>query len=121
MLPTVNVIIGQRLVRRVAEERETYKSNAIETQCINDTIGRLLPKTREEQRKVSADLGYKDLPLAGQKAYTLVKAKTRRKLRADIKGRVGLYEVMEVTERSKILLSSTQQAPRSKEWPRNRV
>jgi type IV pilus assembly protein PilB len=95
---TVNVIIGQRLVRRVAEDRETYKSNELETQSIHDTIGHLLPKTKAEQHKISADLGYKDLPLAGQKAYTLVRGKDTPQTPGGFKGRVGLYEVMEVTE-----------------------
>jgi type IV pilus assembly protein PilB len=95
---TVNVIIGQRLVRRVAEDRETYKSNEMETQSILETVGHLLPKERSLVHRVSADLGYKDLPLANQKAYTLVRGKDTPQTPAGYKGRVGLYEVMEVTE-----------------------
>ena len=72
---TVNTIIGQRLVRRVAPNRDAYASSPIETQNITATVGHLLPKTQEEIVKVSEDLGYKDLPLAGQSAYTLVKGK----------------------------------------------
>lgn len=101
---TVNVIIGQRLVRRVADDRETYKSNDLETQSIQDTIGHLLPKTKAEQHKISADLGYKDLPLAGQKAYTLVRGKDTPQTPGGFKGRVGLYEVMEVTEQIQNLI-----------------
>ena len=101
---TVNVIIGQRLVRRVADDRETYKSNELETQSIHDTIGHLLPKTKAEQHKISADLGYKDLPLAGQKAYTLVRGKDTPQTPGGFKGRVGLYEVMEVTEQIQNLI-----------------
>lgn len=95
---TVNTIIGQRLVRRIADERETYKSNELETQSIHETIGHLLPKTRADVHKISSDLGYKDLPLAGQKAYTLVRGKDTPQTPGGYKGRVGLYEVMEVTE-----------------------
>ncbi len=95
---TVNVIIGQRLVRRVTEEHETYKSNEIETQNINETVGNLLPKDRASIHHVSEDLGYKDLPLADQKAYTLVKGVDSPQTPGGYKGRVGLYEVMEVTE-----------------------
>jgi type IV pilus assembly protein PilB len=101
---TVNVIIGQRLVRRVADDRETYKSNELETQSIHDTIGHLLPKTKAEQHKISADLGYKDLPLVGQKAYTLVRGKDTPQTPGGFKGRVGLYEVMEVTEQIQNLI-----------------
>ena len=97
---TVNTIIGQRLVRRVAEKRETYMSNPIETQQILATVGHLLPKTPADVARVSQDLGYKDLPLAGQSAYTLVKGIDTKQNPAPggYSGRAGLYEVMDVTE-----------------------
>ena len=93
---TVNTIIGQRLVRRVANKRETYQSSPIETQNILATVGHLLPKTKEEVAKVSADLGYKDLPLAGQSAYTLVRGIDTPQTPHGYTGRAGLYEVMDV-------------------------
>jgi type IV pilus assembly protein PilB len=93
---TVNTIIGQRLVRRVAGKRETYQSTTIETQNIMTTIGHLLPKTKEEVAKVSADLGYKDLPLAGQSAYTLVRGVDTPQTPHGYSGRAGIYEVMDV-------------------------
>lgn len=95
---TVNTIIGQRLVRRVAEKRDTYQSNPIETQNILATVGHLLPKTQADVVKVSQDLGYKDLPLAGQNAYTLVKGKDTPETPRGYSGRAGLYEVMDVSE-----------------------
>lgn len=95
---TVNVIIGQRLVRRVSEDRTTYKSNELETQSIHETVGHLLPKDRASIHRVSTDLGYKDLPLADQKAYTLVKGNDTPQTPGGYKGRIGLYEVMDVTE-----------------------
>lgn len=94
---TVNTVIGQRLVRRTAEDRETYQSATLETQSIQETIGHLLPRDRASVAAVSADLGYKDLPLAGQKAYTLVKGKDTPQTPGGYKGRVGLYEVMDVS------------------------
>ncbi|OYX44166.1 type II secretion system protein E [Candidatus Saccharibacteria bacterium 32-49-12] len=93
---TVNTIIGQRLVRRVGPKRETYQSNAIETQNILATVGHLLPKTKEEIASVSADLGYKDLPLAGQNAYTLVRGVDSPQQPNGYSGRAGIYEVMDV-------------------------
>lgn len=93
---TVNTIIGQRLVRRVSERRETYQSTPIETQNILATVGHLLPKTPADVAKVSADLGYKDLPLAGQKAYTLVRGIDTPQTPRGYKGRAGIYEVMDV-------------------------
>lgn len=95
---TVNTIIGQRLVRRVSDDRQTYTCNEMEAQSIHETIGHLLPKTKADQAAVAADLGYKDLPLAGQKAYTLVKGVDSPQTPGGYKGRMGLYEVMEVTE-----------------------
>lgn len=95
---TVNTVIGQRLVRRVSEDKETYQSTDLETKSIQDTIGHLLPRDRASVAQVSADLGYKDLPLAGQKAYTLVKGKDSPSTPGGYKGRVGLYEVMDVSE-----------------------
>jgi len=97
---TVNTIIGQRLVRRVAKKRDAYQSNPIETQNINATIGHLLPKTMADVARVSQDLGYKDLPLAGQSAYTLVKGVDSRQDPAPrgYSGRAGVYEVMDIDE-----------------------
>ncbi|HEX6462368.1 MAG TPA: GspE/PulE family protein [Candidatus Saccharimonadales bacterium] len=95
---TVNTVIGQRLVRRVGEERETYQSNPLETQTIQETIGDILPKDKAAVAKVSDDLGHKDLPLSGQKAYTLVKGKDTPATPGGFKGRMGLYEVMDITE-----------------------
>lgn len=93
---TVNTIIGQRLVRKVASKRETYQSTSIETQNIMATVGHLLPKTKDEVAKVSADLGYKDLPLAGQSAYTLVRGIDTPQTPHGYSGRAGIYEVMDV-------------------------
>ncbi len=95
---TVNTIIGQRLVRRVAPKRDTYSSSPIETQNILTTVGHLLPKKKDDIAKISEDLGYKDLPLAGQNAYTLVKGKDTPATPRGYTGRAGVYEVMDVTE-----------------------
>lgn len=95
---TVNTIIGQRLVRRVAKKRETYQSTPIETQNIMATVGHLLPKTKEEVARVSADLGYKDLPLAGQTSYTLVRGIDTPQTPHGYSGRAGIYEVMDVND-----------------------
>ena len=95
---TVNTIIGQRLVRRVASKRNLYQSSPMETQSIIETVGHLLPKTPEEVEKVSSDLGYKNLPLANQKSYTLVKGRDTPQTPGGYQGRAGIYEVMEVTE-----------------------
>lgn len=94
---TVNTIIGQRLVRRVAPRRDSYWSTPLETQSILQTVGHLLPKTKDDVARVSEDLGYKDLPLAGQTAYTLVKGHDTPATPRGYAGRAGLYEVMDVS------------------------
>lgn len=95
---TVNTVIGQRLVRRLSDKKEPVAANEREIQSIHETIGPLLPKTKEEVARVSEDIGYKDLPLGGQNAYTLMKGHDSAQAPGGYKGRIGLYEVMDVTE-----------------------
>lgn len=95
---TVHTVIGQRLVRRNVPGGEAYHSDKTETAAIHTNLGSLLPKTKEEVSKVAADLGYQSLPLAGQNAYTLVKGKESPENPTGYQGRMGLYEVFEVTE-----------------------
>lgn len=95
---TVHTVIGQRLVRRVVPGGETYESNKAETQAIHDTLSNLLPKKHEEEQEIAKDLGYESLPLAKQNAYTLVKGKETPDNPTGYQGRMGLYEVFEVTE-----------------------
>lgn len=101
---TVHTVIGQRLVRRVVPGGEAYKSSAVETAAINTAVGSLLPKTKEDMPKVAADLGYKNLPLAGQNAYTLPKGKVTPDNPTGYSGRLGLYEVFEVSEKIQDLI-----------------
>ncbi len=95
---TVNTIIGQRLVRRVSDTRETFQSSELQTQNIQSSIGQWLPKSSAEVAKVSEDLGYKNLPLANAPSYSLVKGKDTSQTPGGFKGRMGLYEVIEMTE-----------------------
>lgn len=95
---TVNTVIGQRLVRRVGEKNTKYQSGELETKSIQETIGMILPRDAASAPQVCADLGYKELPLANQNAYTLVKGVDSPKTPGGYKGRLGLYEVMDVSE-----------------------
>jgi type IV pilus assembly protein PilB len=101
---TVHTVIGQRLVRRLAPGAKPYKSNIAETEAINSTIGHLLPKTPEEVAKVSKDLGYSGLPLANQNAYTLFEPVSSQEVPDGLKGRMGLYEVFEITDKIQELI-----------------
>lgn len=96
---TVHTVIGQRLVRRIADEvKESYQSSEPENVAINDTIGHYLPTKKEDIPKVAEDLGYKSLPLGGQNAYTLYKGAESKDTPGGYKGRMGLYEVFDITE-----------------------
>ncbi len=95
---TVHTVIGQRLVRKIVPGGETYQSTKAETEAINIAIGNILPKTPEEVTRVANDLGYSNLPLANQNAYTLFKGKVTPQSPEGLKGRMGLYEVFAVTE-----------------------
>ncbi len=103
---TVNTVIGQRLVRRIAKKRDIYQSTAIETQNITSTIGHLLPKTKEEVAQVSEDLGHESLPLANQASYDLAMGKDTQVTPGGYSGRAGLYEVMDITEEIQKLITT---------------
>ncbi len=94
---TVRTVIGQRLVRRLADGAEAHKSNAAETEAIHQTLPGLLPKTEAEAKKLAEDLGYKALPTVTETAYTLYKGKETASAPGGYKGRIGLYEVFDVT------------------------
>lgn len=101
---TVNTVIGQRLVRRVADEKTSYQSTEVETKSIQENVGMLLPKDAASMQGIADDLGYKTLPLATQNAYTLVKGVDSPKTPNGYKGRLGLYEVMDVSENIQSLI-----------------
>jgi type IV pilus assembly protein PilB len=91
-------LIGQRLVRRVSKDSEKYHSTKAEAESVHATIGNLLPKKKEDVAKAATDLGYPSLPLATDNAYTLTKGKITPDNPTGYEGRMGLYEVFEVTE-----------------------
>ena len=103
---TVNTVIGQRLVRRIAKKRDVYQSTAIETQNITSTIGNLLPKTKEEVASVAEDMGYESLPLANQASYDLAAGKDTPVSPGGYSGRAGLYEVMDISEEIQKLITT---------------
>ena len=95
---TLNVVIGQRLVRRITEKRELYKSSEIETAAINSVIGDLLPKDDSEVASVCDDLGYPGLPVKNDEKYMLAKGMVTKETPGGYKGRAGLYETIVVDE-----------------------
>lgn len=101
---TVHTVIGQRLVRRIAKDNETYQSTQAETAAVHETLGSLLPKTEADMKAAIEDLGFDSLPLADQNAYTLYKGIDSADAPNGYKGRMGLYEVFEITEQIQDLI-----------------
>lgn len=95
---TLNTVIGQRLVRRVAERRESYQSSELETNAIKSVVGNLLPQTQGDVPAVSEKMGYGTLPVANSKSFTLVKGLESEETPGGYKGRAGLYETITVDE-----------------------
>lgn len=95
---TVKTVIGQRLVRRIGDDQESYESSAPETEAIHQTLGGFLPKTEADSKKICEDLGYETLPLAKQNAYTLHKGIEGPNAPNGYSGRMGIYEAFVVTE-----------------------
>ncbi|MEM6998006.1 MAG: ATPase, T2SS/T4P/T4SS family [Patescibacteria group bacterium] len=95
---TVRTVIGQRLVRRVSEEKEEHQSTPAELAAIQEALGALLPEDAAVMQAVAEDLGYTSLPLRGQNAYTLYSGIDDDDHPGGYKGRLGLYEVFNVSE-----------------------
>lgn len=96
---TVRTVIGQRLVRKVADAgKQTYQSSLPETEAVKLALGALLPNSAEQVKAASEDLGYKSLPLGNQTAYTLTKGTDSPDTPGGYRGRMGLYEVFGVSE-----------------------
>ena len=95
---TLNVVIGQRLVRRITEKRDMYKSSDIETEAINSIVGDLLPQDKESVAKVSEDLGYPGLPVKNDDFYMLARGMDSKETPGGYTGRAGLYETIVVDE-----------------------
>lgn len=95
---TVHTVIGQRLVRRTSDQKTSYQTDQAETAAVKATLGSLLPQTTADVAKAGQDLGYDNLPLATQNAYTLFKGNDAPETPGGYKGRMGLYEVFEISE-----------------------
>jgi type IV pilus assembly protein PilB len=95
---TVHTVIGQRLVRRLGKTTETYQSDTAETAAIKTALNGLLPTKAEDVEAFVQDLGYQNLPLAGDTAYTLTKGVDSPDAPGGYKGRMGVYEVFDISD-----------------------
>lgn len=102
---TVHTVIGQRLVRRIPDVgKQSYESTEPETEAIQATLKDFLPPSEDKVAAFAEDLGYKSLPLLTQNAYTLAKGTDTPDTPGGYKGRMGLYEVFEVSETIQALI-----------------
>lgn len=95
---TVHTVIGQRLVRRIGKNKEEYQSSAAEAAAIKAALGDFLPQDAEHMQEIATNLGYEHLPLAADTAYTLTKGVDSPETPGGYKGRMGVYEVFDVSE-----------------------
>lgn len=101
---TVHTVIGQRLVRRIGDENEEYESSTMETEAIHQALSGFLPKNEDGKKAAAEDMGYESLPLGTQNAYTLRRGIDSPESPKGYKGRMGLYEVFEITEEIQALI-----------------
>ncbi len=95
---TVHTVIGQRLLRRNTKQQETYEADPAEIASIQATLGHLLPKNEAERLDVAHELGYESLPLSTDNAYTLTKGIVSPESPDGFSGRLGIYEVFQITD-----------------------
>ncbi len=95
---TVHTVIGQRLVRRIGKNRQTYLSDLPETAAVKDVLKDILPATKDQAATVANDMGYQSLPLITDSAYTLTKGTDGPNSPGGYKGRMGVYEVFDISE-----------------------
>jgi type IV pilus assembly protein PilB len=95
---TVHTVIGQRLVRRNGKNKQTYTSSPAETAAIKDALGKILPPNTDLAAAIAKDMGYQNLPLGTDSAYTLTKGVDSPDSPGGYKGRMGVYEVFDISE-----------------------
>ncbi len=102
---TINVVMGQRLVRKICEKcRKPVQATQAATAMLNKQIGHLLPKTATDVQRVSQDLGYGNLPTYNQTAYTLYRGEGCADCVDGYKGRIGIYEIFAMNKAIEQLL-----------------
>lgn len=104
---TINTVIGQRLVRKICDKcRVEVAASAAQVQMINKALTKILPGVEADKARVAQDLGYENLPLRSENAYTLYKGKGCTACVNGYKGRVGIYEVFAMTPAIEKLLTA---------------
>jgi len=96
---TLNCIAAQRLVRKLCSEKEKYKLKDAEIKeiakfCDSEAILKIL----KQEKIISARAGWKNIPF--------YKPKSNKECPDGYKGRIGIFEVLPITETIKELITS---------------
>jgi len=94
---TLNVIVAQRLVRKLAGEKEPYKLSQKDLENLGEycDLDRLIEHLKEEKVIKQKDT---------LSSITFYKPKASKEAEDGYKGRIGIYEVLLVTESIKVLI-----------------
>jgi len=94
---TLNIVLAQRLVRRLCKEKERYKLTDSELKNLAKycDLNRIL-KILKEEKLVKPKATFKDIEF--------YRAKSSKECPEGYKGRIGIYEVLSVTETIKELI-----------------
>lgn len=71
---------------------------------INKALQEILPKSEAEAKAKAEELGYDNLPIYNQNAYTLYKGEGCKACMNGYKGRTGIYEVFAMNDAMEKLL-----------------
>jgi type IV pilus assembly protein PilB len=97
LVSTLRMIIGQRLVRRLCAEKETYALSRDEQTHLEHIVDPgVILKTLKEEKALSKDSTWKDVTFGRPKASVACST--------GYSGRVGIYEVLPVTSSIKELI-----------------
>ena len=102
---TIRVVIGQRLIRRNADDEDELQASESQKVAIKQTLKDVLPKSTDSVDKleeIDKRLGYNSLPFIDDKEYTLYQSAltTNRNPNSSegFRGRIGIYEAFNVSE-----------------------
>ncbi len=97
LVSTLRVIIGQRLVRKLAPDKEKYELSRDEQAQLEHVVDQgVVLKALKDEKAVPPDATWKNMPF--------FKPKENGKTPSGYSGRVGIYEVLPVTSTIKELI-----------------
>lgn len=97
IVSTVKTVIAQRLVRKLAEEKEKYNLSEVELTALSKVVNLdVVLNALKKEKIVKEDATWQDIPF--------YKPKPNKETPDGYKGRVGIHEVLEVSSTIKELI-----------------